>query len=162
MKNPKGEKCMIRIWIPLLKIPSVTAQQKGIRKRKNGKPYVYTKQDVNDVRQLFQAYLCKHVPETPFEGPVKVKIGYEYFTADRKKLTFGPWGWKTTKPDCDNLSKLVLDTMTECGYWKDDSQVAQSVYEKMWVDSKNYSGILISVYTWNAAGHDWDEKHYDQ
>lgn len=39
---------------------------------------------------------------------------------------------KTTKPDVDNLAKLILDAMTKSRYWKDDNQVAELSISKHW------------------------------
>jgi len=36
-----------------------------------------------------------------------------------------------SKPDRDNLDKLILDAMTGM-FWKDDSQVSQGFIKKMW------------------------------
>jgi crossover junction endodeoxyribonuclease RusA len=41
-----------------------------------------------------------------------------------------------TKPDLDNMIKLVLDVMTKSGYWKDDSQVIELS------SSKNYADVM--------------------
>ena len=30
----------------------------------------------------------------------------------------------TNRPDVDNISKAVIDCMTKCGFWEDDSQLA--------------------------------------
>ena len=32
--------------------------------------------------------------------------------------------YKATKPDTDNLQKMLKDVMTEVGFWKDDALVA--------------------------------------
>ena len=33
---------------------------------------------------------------------------------------------EVTKPDTDNLQKLLKDCMTKCGFWKDDAQVVRA------------------------------------
>nr|WP_275895736.1 ArpU family phage packaging/lysis transcriptional regulator [Streptococcus intermedius] len=50
--------------------------------------------------------------------------------------------YKTTKPDTDNLQKLLKDCMTQLGYWQDDAQVASEIAEKFWADRV---GIYIKV-----------------
>ena len=50
--------------------------------------------------------------------------------------------YKTTKPDIDNLQKLLKDCMTDLGYWKDDAQVASEIAEKFWSD---VVGIYVLV-----------------
>ena len=42
--------------------------------------------------------------------------------------------YRTTKPDTDNLQKLLKDCMTAVGFWKDDAQVASEICEKFWAE----------------------------
>ena len=42
--------------------------------------------------------------------------------------------YKATKPDTDNLEKLLKDVMTELGFWMDDAQVASELCEKFWAE----------------------------
>ena len=51
--------------------------------------------------------------------------------------------WRVTKPDTDNLQKLLKDCMTRCGYWKDDAQVVRESVEKRWSDEP--TGIYIEI-----------------
>ena len=50
--------------------------------------------------------------------------------------------YKITKPDTDNLQKLLKDCMTAVRFWSDDAQVASEVVEKFWAD---IPGIYIRV-----------------
>ena len=50
--------------------------------------------------------------------------------------------YKTSRPDTDNLVKLLKDVMTELHFWKDDAQVASEVVEKYWAD---IPGIYVKV-----------------
>ena len=50
----------------------------------------------------------------------------------------------TTKPDTDNLQKLLKDVMTDLGFWKDDALVASEIVEKFWAERP---GIFIYVET---------------
>lgn len=99
-------------------MPKGTAQQKGVS-FKNGYPRFYTKSKVRAAQDLFAIQLKDHIPEEPFNGPVRVFLGL-YFDVKQKSL----WGkYKDTRPDAENYIKLLLDVMTDLGYWKDDSQV---------------------------------------
>lgn len=51
--------------------------------------------------------------------------------------------WRVTKPDTDNLQKLLKDCMTKCGFWKDDAQVVRETVEKRWSDEP--TGIYIEI-----------------
>ena len=52
--------------------------------------------------------------------------------------------YRTTKPDTDNLQKLLKDVMTDLGFWKDDALVASEIVEKFWAETP---GIFIYVET---------------
>ena len=53
----------------------------------------------------------------PFPAAVKAR--------DRKQTQ-----WRTQRPDLDNLSKTILDGLTEAGAWADDAQVCRLTLEK--------------------------------
>ena len=57
--------------------------------------------------------------------------------------------YKTTKPDTDNLLKMLKDEMTKAGFWEDDSQVASEVVEKFWSE---ISGIYVEIETLEKEG----------
>jgi Holliday junction resolvase RusA-like endonuclease len=51
-----------------------------------------------------------------------------------------------SKPDADNLAKLVLDRITRSGrIWRDDSQVALLRVEKYWAITDARIGVYLSV-----------------
>jgi Holliday junction resolvase RusA-like endonuclease len=51
-----------------------------------------------------------------------------------------------SKPDADNLAKLVLDRITRGGQiWRDDSQVARLRVEKFWAITDARIGVYVSV-----------------
>ena len=98
------------------KMPSGTSQQKGINYRTGT---VYTKKRVMDTKNLLLDALKAHAPKTPIESPVRLVI-YYYYPIKAKKYKYK---YKTTRPDVDNVSKLLIDCMTQAGFWKDDAQV---------------------------------------
>ena len=51
-------------------------------------------------------------------------------------------GYRTTKPDTDNLQKLLKDCMTAAGFWKDDALVVEEMAGKYW---DNLPGIYIRI-----------------
>lgn len=125
---------MIEFFIPLKRIPGATSQQKGVN---FDAKKIYTKDSVLSVKALYKSRLAEYVPYAPFTGPVELRIGWCY---PRGKHKNGEW--KTTKPDTDNLIKLLKDCMTELGFWKDDAQVA---LETSWKRYADVSGVLISI-----------------
>jgi Holliday junction resolvase RusA-like endonuclease len=51
-----------------------------------------------------------------------------------------------SKPDADNLAKLVLDRITRDGrIWRDDSQVALLRVDKFWAITDARIGVYVSV-----------------
>ena len=55
-----------------------------------------------------------------------------------------------TKPDTDNLIKVLKDTMTKLRFWGDDAQVAKETIRKQW--SKIKPGIAIEIAELGAKG----------
>lgn len=125
---------IIEFFHPLDKIPTATAQEKGIDfKRKK----VYTKPEVEAVKNRYIAILMQNRPPRKLEGAIGLKVTFR-FPFDTKHKKEG--AWKITKPDTDNMLKLLKDCATACGYWNDDSQVAVELIAKKY--SKN-SGIFF-------------------
>ena len=52
---------------------------------------------------------------------------------------------KITKPDTDNMVKLLKDCLTKCSFWKDDAQVANETVVKVWTNSP---GIVVMAAPW--------------
>lgn len=50
--------------------------------------------------------------------------------------------YRITKPDTDNLQKMLKDVMTDLHFWKDDAQVASEICEKFWAERP---GIYIRI-----------------
>lgn len=50
--------------------------------------------------------------------------------------------YRITKPDTDNLQKMLKDCMTELGFWYDDAQVCEEHIGKYWSTTP---GIWISI-----------------
>lgn len=119
------------------KIPTTTHQQKKVTVR-NSKPHFYEPESLKNARDKFTSLLAKHVPPDKIDGPIRLTV--KWLFPKIKGSTNGQY--KTTKPDTDNLQKLLKDCMTELGYWKDDALVASEIAEKFWADTV---GIYIRV-----------------
>lgn len=116
--------------------PTVTHQEKKISVRQ-GKPVVYEPEDLKAARQKLRAYLGRHRPEMPMEGGVRLLVKWCF---PRGRHRDGEY--RITKPDTDNLQKLLKDCMTAEGFWQDDAQVASEICEKFWAEMP---GIYIRV-----------------
>ncbi len=118
--------------------PKHTAQASNrILKTKEGKYFIGKKSDSKAIQTQndLMTLLYPHRPEKPFEGALEVKIKwvYPYRKSEPKKNRQGEI-LCYTRPDIDNLCKLLFDTMTRIGFWLDDSQVAKLEFVKNWGD----------------------------
>ena len=135
---------MVHFFIPM-KIPTATHQEKQVRVVR-GKPCFYEPANVKDARQKYLAYLGNHVPAVKMEGPISLTVKF-IFHDDKMKSAYR---WKTTKPDTDNMIKLVKDCMTRLDYWHDDSQVCRELVEKFY--SSEVEGLYIELEALDAEG----------
>lgn len=119
---------MVIEFFMAMKIPSATHQEKKWFVGKDGKPHTYEPEKVQSARAKFEAYLAGHIPETPLCGALGLTTKWVYpATANHPENT-----WKETKPDTDNLVKLLKDVMTRSHFWKDDQQIAHEVIDKFY------------------------------
>ncbi|SQF16073.1 RusA family crossover junction endodeoxyribonuclease [Streptococcus pyogenes] len=128
---------MIEFFLPMDKIPTTTHQQKKVTVI-NGKPHFYEPESLKNARDKFTSILAQHVPPSKLDGPIRLTV--KWLFPKIKGSTNGQY--KTTKPDTDNLQKLLKDCMTELGFWNDDAQVASEIIEKFWADTV---GIYVKV-----------------
>lgn len=127
----------VKFFLPMEKIPTTTHQQKQVSV-KNGKPVFYEPEKLQAARSKYMSLLSQHVPEDKLTGPLRLMVKWCF-----PKIKGSVDGqYKTTKPDLDNLQKLLKDCMTDLGYWEDDAQVASEISEKFWAD---VVGIYIRV-----------------
>ena len=116
--------------------PTVTHQEKKIGVR-NGKPYTYEPEELKDARQKLTAHLAGRVPKEPYTRGVRLVVKWCFPKGEHRNGEY-----RTTKPDTDNLQKLLKDVMTGVGFWTDDALVASEICEKFWA---NRPGIYIRV-----------------
>lgn len=117
--------------------PTVTAQMKKIGIA-HGKPYIYTPMNVKVAKDEIIKYLKPFIPACPFEGALELKVNWLFPKGHHKDLE-----WRITKPDTDNLEKMLKDCMTELHFWKDDAQVVSEYVDKIW--SSEPTGISIEL-----------------
>ena len=115
--------------------PTVTHQEKKIRVV-NGKPIVYEPYELKAARAKLTAHLARHKPEEKMRGPIELSVTWCFPAKNGKP------GWRITKPDTDNLQKLLKDCMTHVGFWKDDAQVCCETIKKIW---NEIPGIFIQI-----------------
>lgn len=117
----------IEFFMPMIP-PTATHQEKKWRAMK-GKPVSYDPPEVAAARSKLTAHLAGHRPAHPLEGAVRLLVKWCFPRGRRKDGEY-----RITKPDTDNLNKLLKDCMTDVGFWQDDAQVASEICEKFWAE----------------------------
>lgn len=126
---------MTEFFMPMIP-PTVTQQEHKVSVR-NGKPVFYNPPELKNARQKISAHLVKHRPDISYDCGVRLVTKWLF---PKGKHENGEY--RITKPDTDNLQKLLKDCMTDCGFWKDDALVASEVIEKFWAD---VPGIYVRI-----------------
>ncbi len=126
-----------KFFMPMKNVPTVTAQEHKVTVR-NGKPYFYDPPEIKAAKEKFMSALYGHIPLIPFDGPLRLTVKWLFPVTGKHE----DGEYKTTKPDTDNLQKMLKDCMTKSGFWKDDALVASEISEKFYAD---IPGIFIRV-----------------
>lgn len=116
--------------------PTATHQEKKWRVV-HGKPVAYEPESVKAARAKLTAHLTQHRPNEPLQGAIRLVVKWCFPRGRHPDGTY-----RTTKPDTDNLNKLLKDCMTTVGFWKDDAQVASEICEKFWAE---IPGLYVMV-----------------
>lgn len=125
-----------------IKPPTATAQQKGETIR-NGYIHHYKKKNVKEAEYILKQALWQHIPKEPImKEPIALICEWRFARNKAHKYD----EWKTTRPDTDNMQKMLKDVMTELGFWRDDALVCFDVSIKKWVDEEQ-EGIKITYCT---------------
>lgn len=126
---------MLEFFMPM-QPPTTTHQQKQVRVIQ-GKPVFYEPPALKAARRKLTAHLGQHRPAQPLTGALRLVAKWCF-----PRGAHPSGAYKLTKPDTDNLQKLLKDCMTENRFWQDDAQVASEIAEKFWAD---IPGIYIRI-----------------
>ena len=124
----------IEFFMPMKNPPTVTQQEHKVTVVR-GKPVFYEPAELRAARQQLLDLVALHAPEQPMNGPLQLVTKWIW----PGKTT----EYKTTKPDTDNLIKMLKDCMTRAHFWHDDAQVASEVTEKYY--DTGATGIWVQV-----------------
>lgn len=125
--------------------PTVTSQEKGetIKYKwifRNGKrvsvPYIhhFEKPEVAKARSFYTSRILNEMKKNKlkpprFEGPCKGKIIFGFKAKRKKNIN----KLKDTKPDCDNMNKLLQDVLADIGFFQvGDQQIGDLRVIKVW------------------------------
>ena len=130
----------LKFFIPLEQVPETTHQQKKV-KVINGKPLFYESDDLKKARDLITDGLFiyglqksnKTKGNEIFKKGIPVSLSVKW-CFDGKKGKHSHGSYRITKPDTDNLQKLLKDCMTALNFWYDDAQVVEEHIGKYWSD----------------------------
>lgn len=117
--------------------PPTCTQQEHKVSVVNGKPVFYDPPEVKKAREKLTAHLYQHKPDRPIGGGVQLIVKWCFPKGNHRDGEY-----RITKPDTDNLQKLLKDCMTKVGFWTDDALVASEIIEKFWAA---VPGIYIQV-----------------
>ena len=114
---------MVIIRVPIEPVPFARAGANGKRR------FTPTKQAafMGQFRLFAQAAMAGRAP---FDGPLQMNARFIYvhpasWSAKKRAAT----AWKSSKPDADNLAKIVKDSIGGCVY-VDDAQIASLTVQK--------------------------------
>lgn len=103
----------------------------------NGRPVFFEPPELKVARSKLTAYLAGHKPKTVLNGPLELVTTWCF-----PRGTHADGEYRTSKPDTDNLQKLLKDCMTAVRFWKDDALVVREITEKFWAE---VPGIYIRI-----------------
>lgn len=127
----------IQFFLPMVP-PTVTHQEKQVAVV-NGRPRFYEPAELKAARVKLRDALARYCPEKPMQGGVGLYVKWCF---PRGRHPDG--SYRITKPDTDNLQKLLKDVMTGLDFWEDDARVAFELVEKFWAE---VPGIFIHLET---------------
>ena len=138
--------------------PTATAQQKGERVV-GGYIHHYKKKNVAAAEAVLRDALLPYVPKAPIEDePIRLNVLWMFpYPKSARKHVHGCDRNKITRPDTDNLNKMLKDVMTDMGFWKDDALIS---LEQIWKVYSDEPGIWISVNTMELDIDDEDQTIY--
>lgn len=116
--------------------PTVTHQEKQVHVV-NGKPVFYEPPELRTARAKIKGHLATYKPNQKYAKPVELVVKWCFPRGNHKDGEY-----RSSKPDTDNLQKLLKDCMTSVGFWTDDALVCREIAEKFWAD---IPGIYIRV-----------------
>ena len=119
--------------------PTATAQERKVT-IVNGKPVFFKPAKLKAAEEEIILNLLVHKPPVRLNGALELKVKWLFARGRLHKCN----EWRITRPDTDNLQKMLKDCMTKVGFWNDDAQVVREVVEKRWIDD-DFSGIDIEI-----------------
>jgi Holliday junction resolvase RusA-like endonuclease len=136
---------MMELYLPIDPADIPSAQQKGVMVR-YGRVMFYEKSNVTKARNALINALknCSNGETINCLPAYSCLIVYVYKPKTLKRKDFGKP--KTTRPDVDNITKLVLDAITDSHIaWMDDGQVTTLAMRKRYAEDDEAPFVYINI-----------------
>jgi Holliday junction resolvase RusA-like endonuclease len=128
--------------------PPTSTHQSALRiiRKKNGASFVgkYTKSDVKKWENAFKLLLKAKKPKNTYKSGTPVRLVFGLFYKAPQSRPCPTVQWKTTKPDADNVVKVMMDALVSEGYIETDQQVAELRIMKLEWEQGGFVEIMIS------------------
>lgn len=117
--------------------PVAKARARVTNKRtKEGKKITYTPEKTRVAEQSFRLQSAKWRPAEPFKGPIFLEVIFfrgipKSFSKKKKLMAMKGKLFPLSKPDLDNMLKLVKDAMNK-RFYQDDAQVCKVTAAKFY------------------------------
>lgn len=125
---------------------TIPGQPVPLERARHGKGRTYdTERNVSAKRAVAWDARAAMGVRTPFKGPVKMRLSFMFewpssYPKKRKQMCHG--NLKDTKPDLDNLVKLVKDALNGIAY-DDDSQVCEITATKFFSQQESCTRVVV-------------------
>ena len=126
----------------------VKGKVRGKARPRKGKHGLYTPNDTKKYEESIKREYIKQCNKK-LDGPVEF-ILYIYktkskFTKKEKALIEEDKCWCITKPDTDNVAKLVLDALNKTAYDDDNQVVKITAFKKWTLDDERIEFIIQEI-----------------
>lgn len=125
----------MKFYVRMDEVPKTTAQQKKFSTKTKT---FYKTSKIKQSEYLLVRALSGKQPRKTYETPIELSVTWLF--PHTKKSKDGER--KGTRPDLDNLQKLLQDIMCKLGYYKDDSLITDLTLKKRW---HRHSGLIIEI-----------------
>ena len=138
------------MWSVRFEIP-IAPKAKGRPRMRvvNGHAQAYTPKKTRQFESTAAELIAKHSPPTLLVGPVAISVMFVLPRPKRLCRKKDP-DFETaecfSRPDLDNLTKSLLDSIQNSGQvWSDDSQVQHMVLEKVYAEKSGKPRIEVRI-----------------
>lgn len=125
----------MKFYVRMDEVPKTTAQQKKFSTKTKT---FYKTSKIKQSEYLLARALSGRQPRKTYDTPIELSVTWLF--PHTKKSKDGER--KGTRPDLDNLQKLLQDIMCKLGYYKDDSLITDLKVKKRW---HRHSGLIIEI-----------------